>query len=349
MTYLRNCWYVAAWSSELTPGATLARTYLDIPVVLYRDQEGEPVALFDRCPHRFAPLSQGRLVGDAIQCPYHGLEFGADGQCVANPYGPVLRAATIPSYPVVERYRAIWIWMGVTQRADPNLIPDFSYLSDVPATAFSSGYIHGDANYEIFVDNIMDLTHSEYLHAGSIAGSGMTGKPGRVKEAGERITVEWLSENAAMPPLYAKLLPDHPIVDSRVSVTWHSPSLLRLSFWLTPPGRPAEESLQSENAHLLTPETAKASHYFFASTRNFQQEDEALNRGIGEGRARVFKLEDGPILEAVQRRMGQQEFWSLKPLLLNVDEGPIRVRRALKKLIDAEAQPEPKADEMEFG
>ena len=61
MSYLRNAWYVAAWSNEVQPGRTLARTLLDEPVVIYRDAECPAAALVDRCPHRFAPLSMGRL------------------------------------------------------------------------------------------------------------------------------------------------------------------------------------------------------------------------------------------------------------------------------------------------
>ena len=75
-TYLRNAWYVAAWSDDLAEGKLLARTIMKEPIVLYRRADGSPAALHDRCPHRFAPLSMGKIVhGDAVQCPYHGLEF----------------------------------------------------------------------------------------------------------------------------------------------------------------------------------------------------------------------------------------------------------------------------------
>src|SRR3546814_16896615 len=75
--YLRNAWYAAAWSEEIG-GTPLGRTFLEQPVVLFRETDGTTVALADRCPHRFAPLSKGKLVGNAIECPYHGLRFGAD-------------------------------------------------------------------------------------------------------------------------------------------------------------------------------------------------------------------------------------------------------------------------------
>jgi phenylpropionate dioxygenase-like ring-hydroxylating dioxygenase large terminal subunit len=84
-TYLRNAWYVAAWSDDLADGQLLARTILKKPVVLYRKSDGNVAALEDRCPHRFAPLHMGKIVnGDAVQCPYHGLEFDSSGACVLN-------------------------------------------------------------------------------------------------------------------------------------------------------------------------------------------------------------------------------------------------------------------------
>ena len=88
-TYLRNAWYVAAWSDDLGDGGVLGRTILKEPVVLYRMANGEVAAIQDRCSHRFAPLSMGKIVGgDRLQCPYHGLEFNAAGQCVLNNNSP---------------------------------------------------------------------------------------------------------------------------------------------------------------------------------------------------------------------------------------------------------------------
>src|SRR4051794_6661097 len=111
MNYLRNVWYAAAWSEEIgrTP---LGRKLLDRPITLFRATSGTSVALADRCPHRFAPLSKGKLVEDAIQCPYHGLRFDTDGRCVYNYHGPVPKAASVHRYPMMERYGVAWIWMG---------------------------------------------------------------------------------------------------------------------------------------------------------------------------------------------------------------------------------------------
>ncbi|MGZ0244410.1 MAG: Rieske 2Fe-2S domain-containing protein, partial [Alphaproteobacteria bacterium] len=63
--FVKNCWYVAATAQELGR-ELLGRTYLNEPVVLYRQEDGTPVAMEDRCAHRFLPLSKGRLVGDRV-------------------------------------------------------------------------------------------------------------------------------------------------------------------------------------------------------------------------------------------------------------------------------------------
>src|SRR4051794_15743321 len=74
MPYLRNAWYAAGWSHELAD-TPLARTILEQPIVFYRGEGGRPLALYDACPHRFAPLSLGKVQGNRIACGYHGLEF----------------------------------------------------------------------------------------------------------------------------------------------------------------------------------------------------------------------------------------------------------------------------------
>ena len=85
--FLKNCWYVAAWDHELIDGTKLARTLLEKPIVLYRGESGRVVAMDDRCCHRGAPLSMGRIEGDCIRCMYHGMKFDAERQVHPDP-GP---------------------------------------------------------------------------------------------------------------------------------------------------------------------------------------------------------------------------------------------------------------------
>ena len=116
MSFIRNAWYPAAWSADVA-AEPLARTFLGEEVVLYRASAGQPVALANACPHRFAALAKGKLHGDSIACPYHGLQFGTDGRCTHNPHGPATGAMRVRSYPLCERNGMIWIWMGDPARA----------------------------------------------------------------------------------------------------------------------------------------------------------------------------------------------------------------------------------------
>ena len=111
--FLKNAWYVAGWSKEYGQ-KLVAQRFLNECVVLYRKQDGTPVALEDACPHRKLPLSKGSLKNDAIECGYHGLTFDGSGKCVAAPTQPeqIPEKARVRSYPVVDRYRLLWIWMG---------------------------------------------------------------------------------------------------------------------------------------------------------------------------------------------------------------------------------------------
>ena len=82
--FLRNYWYVAAYDREITR-RPLGRIILGEPIVFYRLEDGTPVALEDRCAHRHLPLSMGKLVGDTLQCHYHGLRYDKTGACVRVP------------------------------------------------------------------------------------------------------------------------------------------------------------------------------------------------------------------------------------------------------------------------
>ena len=99
MSFLRNSWYCAGWGYELEEKPRGIRI-LNQFIVMYRDSQGNFVALSGRCPHRFAPLDQGTVVDDNIVCPYHGLKFSPDGECVRNPHGEGI----IPPKTRVDKY-----------------------------------------------------------------------------------------------------------------------------------------------------------------------------------------------------------------------------------------------------
>src|SRR5882724_7615648 len=102
--YIENCWYVAAWSHELTITGLTARRVCEIPLVMWRDAAGAPVVLEDRCCHRGAPLSLGRREGDCVRCMYHGLKFDTGGACVEVPGMPTVPAkARVRRLPCVQR------------------------------------------------------------------------------------------------------------------------------------------------------------------------------------------------------------------------------------------------------
>src|SRR5882757_10548608 len=103
--YLKNAWYTAAWSNEV--GRSLfRRVIMDQEILLFRKEDGAAVALSNRCAHRFGPLHLGKLEGDVVTCPYHGLGYDGSGKCVSNPNGNqmVPAGARLATFPLVERY-----------------------------------------------------------------------------------------------------------------------------------------------------------------------------------------------------------------------------------------------------
>lgn len=339
MSYLRNCWYMAAWPDEVPETGGLARTLLDEPVFLFRDASGAAHALFDRCPHRFAPLSTGRVEGEAVVCAYHGLAFDGSGACVRNPHGPVVRALAVRSYPVVEAHRALWIWMGDPALADPALIPDLTFLTATSETAFNKGYVNGKGHYQLFVDNVLDLSHTDYLHPNTLGGGSISRTRAKVADTTDGgVAIKWHVFDDVPTPLFKQFLPaGTDRVDSWSEVDWSAPAVMKLVSGAVLAGAPREGGFNVDNVHIMTPETATTTHYFFASTRNFAVDDSALNERIRVTRAQIFSDEDEPMIAAQQERIGAADFWSLRPALLRTDEGAVKVRRRIDAMIAAEA------------
>ena len=336
MNYLRNTWYAAAWSEDLGP-VPLPRTLLDEPLVFLRGANGNPVALADRCPHRFAPLSLGKRVGDSLQCAYHGLRFGMDGKCVHNPHGPIPPTARVKNYPLLERYGMVWIWMGEASLANPALLADFGVIADTDRFAVGRSAFKTNANYQLGIDNLLDLSHAQFLHP--LLGNADSSERTRFSTRTEGNTV-WSLNHMPQEPV-TKLFQmlwesDAPVGDRRAHMRWDPPSNLLLEVGFTECGRPASEGATMWSAHLLTPETERSTHYFWAGARDSRRDDAELGEKIRLAIPAAFVSEDGPMIAACQERMGTVDLMELRPLLLKSDAAAVSARRVLAKLIDQE-------------
>lgn len=337
--YVRNLWYMAAWEEEVVGDARLPRTLLDEPMLIYRKEDGGYVMMTDRCPHRLAPLHKGQRSGDTIACPYHGLEFNAAGQCTRNPFSDLIPPhARVKTYPAVGRYGVIWFWPGDADQADDSLIPDFSAL-DAPKPIVR-GRMNFGANYEIINDNLLDLSHVEFIHPESFRTEGkiFAGQYDAEETADGAIWSRWSMFNT-VPPAFLEHVPKDVRLDEWIDMRWHAPASMLLHIGFTHAGTPRESAPfpGMVNPHIITPETTTSSHYFF--TRDPGDESEALAN-------QVFEDEDRPMLEWIQRTMGDKDFWDWKPVILHVDAAGIRARRRLMKLRRAEqASAEPLAAE----
>jgi vanillate O-demethylase monooxygenase subunit len=337
MAWLRQCWYQIGWSADVAAGDMLARTILDEPILVFRDDTGTLNAILDRCPHRFAPLSCGQVEGSHVRCGYHGLAFDGKGRCVANPHGPVTSSMMVPNFPVAERHDAIWIWMGDPQHADPGLIADLSFIDETPETARIRGYMPTNANYELIADNIMDLSHADYIHPTTLGGM-MTAARVKTTERDGRVRTEWTALDLAdPPPPFRAQVPPPANVDVRISVEWQAPALMQLCASATPAGVAPVHADEAWTLHNMTPESETTTHYFYCSTRRKLTDDVGFTHFLRQTIEKAFMEEDKPMLEAQQRRMRTADLWSLKPVLLSVDNGAVRARRILERRIAAES------------
>jgi len=335
--YLSNAWYMAGWSHEIGE-VLLRRRLLGEPVLLYRKQDGTVAAMIDRCPHRYAPLSMGERDGDCVTCPYHGLTFDADGQCVRNPFSDTIpRGTKIRTFPVEERDGIAWFWAGDADKADPATIPDFSMLIVEGHGEPIMGHMPMAANYEMGTDNLLDLSHIEFVHKGSFAGNGVifAGKH-EVIEDGDTLHSNWFMPDVAAPPHTMGIYAPGTRTDHWLDMRWNAPASMYLQVGACLHGDSRETNPAiAHQAHILTPESADSTHYFWATSRGFppSEEGDAMLRGLME---QAFVTEDKPIIEATYANMQGGDFWEMKPAFLGIDQGGTRARRKLEKMIAAE-------------
>ena len=334
--FLRNAWYAACWAGDLADGVPLAKTILSEPVVLWRETNGQPAALEDRCCHRHVPLSFGKINGDRLQCGYHGLEFNAAGECMQIPgQSRVPPEAFVRSYPVRERYGMIWIWCGEPNRAEEDEIPKLPWLNATDWTT-TGGHIHMKADYRLLIDNLLDLTHVSYIHKDTIAGDPKEALvPVKTSREGDSIRVERWMLGFAAPPMYDDARKFAGLVDRWQLIQWQCPTTVTLDIGCADAGSGAPEGNRSSGIsmwsnHIITPETETTTHYHWAFSRNFKLDDEAVSEILANGGVQTF-MEDVVILE---RQQSAIENYGDRPVVdINIDNAPLQFRGILNEKI----------------
>ena len=196
--HLPGYWYVACLSRELGR-RPLARSVLDVPLALFRDAAGQPVALLDRCPHRNVPLSCGRVAGGLLECCYHGWRFDGTGACRAVPglvdEEPDRRSRRATVFPCVEQDGFVWVVPHPAAEATPPSGPyRFPHVGEPGyATVWRSARL--DSTLHAALENTLDVPHTAFLHGGLFRG-------GRepveievvVRHGQDRVEAEYLGE-----------------------------------------------------------------------------------------------------------------------------------------------------------
>lgn len=336
--YLRNCWYIAANPDEVG-AAPLGRTFLGEPVVLFRAGDGAVAALEDRCCHRSLPLSMGKVVGDRLQCGYHGLEFDSGGTCVSVPgQSLVPPGAAVRRYPLVERHNWLWIWMGDADAAEPDLIPDIFWRDD-PGWVAWGAYWPVRCAYNLLIDIQLDNTHAPYVHPDTLGSGAITDTPPRVERTPAGVSAARWMMDVVPSPTFARALGTENNVDRWLLWEFSPPSLCAFDIGCAHAGTGAETGDRSQGitlhtAHFMTPESETSCHYFWSVGRNYKIDNDQITAAMDSEFSRIFG-EDVEIVEAQQKSLEKAPRW--QPIDVNSDAPVLQARKLLNTLIAEEA------------
>jgi vanillate O-demethylase monooxygenase subunit len=344
---LRNHWYVAAWSDEVGR-KPLGRVLLGEDVVLYRAEDGHVIALENCCPHRNLPLSEGRLVGDAVECGYHGMVFDGTGACTHLPGEAAPPAwARVKAYPVVERRGWVMIWMGDPALADPAAAPDFHTRLGVPGWFHYKGHIDVRCGYRLILDNLLDLSHLAYVHASTTGNRALAEQATITAEATDsRVVVTRWMENIPPAQAFVDYAGYNGNIDRWQLSEFTPPAYIYVNSGTTPAGAgvAAQERRDSQGLwgfvvyHALTPATSRSTHQFWAVALEERLVPQAA-RPEFEHQMRNIPLEDVAVYEAQQRAidLDPEARGDVRPRgMIPADKGLFAMRRILQRLHDEE-------------
>jgi len=336
MPFPRNAWYVAAGGPELGR-ELLGRKLLGQQVVLFRAEDGTPVALSDWCPHRGFPLSKSKLIGDEIQCGYHGMRYDRTGGCVHVPTQSVIpKGLRVRSYPVVEKWLWVWIWMGDPEKADPALIPHTGHEDKPYRHAFQFCYPM-KGNFQLLHDNVMDITHLSFLHAGF--GDNEDEKEiltaeSTIEADGRHVTRTWTMTNFIPDPPVAKTFSLEPgvAVDRTLIVDYFLPSLMVSVNRFTSVGDSSRVVSEHVGQIPITPADHGESYHFFGISTSYTP---PMSPAEETAFSRYVIHQDAVAIEAVQQYF-EQAGTDFREVTLRNDGVAMMGRRIVAEMVAAE-------------
>ena len=312
--YPQQCWYVAANVEDVPSGRPYACRIAGQDIVLYRTASGEIVAMRDRCPHRLAPLSLGRVEGDDLRCMYHGLRFAPDGTCTQIPGQDVIpKAICTTTIPVVESVEWVWIWVGDRDRVDEQLRPAELGHDRAGGRLLKKGVLEFDANAELINDNLCDLSHVAFTHENTLGALS-----GRENFAEVPPVVTYLERGIRFDRWHTNIPPAPFLTNATTELTdmWISydyvlPGILRMETGVFPAGtavrfghgRPEGEVpfTSSLSSQAVTPVDQHRARYFYSVSVPMSEPDHAAAIELGFMMAELAFNEDKAMIEAQQR------------------------------------------------
>ena len=333
--FLRNQWYVAGWSDQFHHELS-TRTILNEPIVFYRTSHGHVTAISDRCPHRLVPLSRGTLIGNALQCGYHGLVVDHNGQCTRVPTSDTVPSwARIRRFPVAELDGYLWIWMGDPERADQTLITRFPCNTAANRT-MSRNHLRINAHYQLVIDNLLDLSHAQYLHADSLGNRDFYSARSVVSLEGTTVYDRRTIVNTTPPPSFVHIVGDPKMrVDFWMDARVTPPGEYFLDVGVTPTGQPRAAGGGAESVQLLTPESETSTLYYWTVCRTYDLENQAITDVWTEQVAAAFEF-DRAMIEAQQRNAGGHDIVARGGHTVEADESGVLARDIVERLLAVE-------------
>lgn len=200
--FVTRNWYVGAMSEEVRD-KPLGRMICGRRIDFFRNPDGRVQAVAATCPHSGADLARGRVVGDSVECPFHGLRFNGAGSCTRIPsqdaYAPIPRALRVAAYAVIEKAGFIWVWPepNDTPTFEPEVPRFLEYVAPWRLTRLPQGQLSA-GSYLNAMENALDDAHLAFVHQATVPGASERVAPFKITIDADRRGYGGVAEMAAV-------------------------------------------------------------------------------------------------------------------------------------------------------